>query len=755
MLKSFKKVITPNRKTAYSSILFNIAMPSIVLCIALLVMTALNYNKSIESKKQSAQISLSHIFDKGEAKISSLTNLTDMSKTTGALANTLQSDEFVYTEYCSTELKNLTNVFNYVDSIFIYSNTFDKIITQNGFFDAKDFFESSFTYRNYNYHYWKNLGFYYAQNYRILSPTSTNFNGITKNIVPFVYKVVNDSNQSNYLIINIDLSKIIETDYSTYITPNTEIFILNKYTEEVFSTNGELMEDEFISGELLKKFLTGTGDTFNWKINNKKAMISYYSSNDTVIGYTYFAIIPSSDLLKNLLPELYISFGIVILFLLISFALLYKSSHGIYNPLKEISEMLPGKKNNSTKNILEDIKNSAYISQKITNDFTTVLPYIQERYLIDMLNSDNSYMDTETLKVISDTINFPHKYFMIAIIGFAPSEKLFDNYTALEFENIKNGLFNIIKSLFALHFTSYVLPTEQDVFYVILNLEAQDETNKVKETLTSIDKFLENDKEFISIKANTSSVYENVSGIKKAHIEAIESFSLYKNNAERVTLNPHNNSKINFSDKDENELFSALISFNKEKTSEIIDAILEKNSSCSLYELKKLYNYILNIVLRVMRIKKLSTADNKLEFEIINDILAKTPEDAHKSMMHLIDTILKYGENVNTKSDYDEIIDYIENNFSNPNLSLKLLADHFHVTQSSISMVIKKITGIGFHKYIVNLRIQSTKNMLKNTDLSISEISEMCGFNSTKTFYKIFKAETGMTALQYRNNFLK
>ena len=342
-----------------------------------------------------------------------------------------------------------------------------------------------------------------------------------------------------------------------------------------------------------------------------------------------------------------------------------------------------------------------------------------------------------------------------SVFSFSPSEKLFDNYTALEFENIKNGLFNIVKSLFASHFTSYVLPTEQDVFYVILNLEKQDETNKVKEILKNIDKFLENDKEFISIKANTSSVYENVSGIKKAHIEDIENFALYKNNAERVTLNPHNDSKINFSDKDENELFSALISFNKEKTSEVIDVILEKNSSCSLYELKKLYNYILNTVLRVMRIKKLSTADNKLEFEIINDILANPPEDAHKSMMHLIDTILKYGENVNTKSDYDEIIDYIEKNFNNPNLSLKLLAEHFHVTQSSISMVIKKITGIGFHKYIVNLRIQSTKNMLKNTDMSINEISEACGFNSTKTFYKIFKSETGMTALQYRNNFLK
>jgi len=754
MLKLFKKThLKLNLKTrpTISSLFLNIAMPSVVLCVALFVMTGLNYSKSINMKRDSAKLSLSQIFNKGEAKISSIRNLTDIIENTGSLSASMQNSEISYNEECATELRNLTKIFNYVDSIFVYNKLSDKIITENNEYDAKNFFEKIFIYNNYDYQYWKDFAFYSTQNYRILSPTGAKNADDTKNMAPFVYKVNISQTQSYFLIINVKLSEIIETDYTAYITPNTQIYILNKYTEEVFSANGEHMKDNFVSTELLKKLLTGTENTFNWKINDEKCIISYYSSNDTIIGYTYFAIIPTKDLRKNILPDLYISLAIVILFVLLSCVLVYKSGHGIYNPLKEISETLSGKKHSRHDNILEDIKKSAYISKKITNDFTTVLPYIQERYLIDLLNSDNSYMDNETLKVISNTIKFPHRFFMIAIIGFTPSEKLFDSYTAIEYENIKNGLFNIIKSMFASQFTSYVLPTEQDVFYVILNLTDDSETVNVKRSINTIDKYLENDREFISLKAETSSVYEDISGLKKAHIEAIENFSLYKNNSEMVALNPHAESKLTFSDKDESNLFSSLISFNREKTIEIVESIMTKNENATTYELKKLYNYILNTVLRVMRIKKISTSDNKLEFEIINDILAKQPHEAYLSMMHLIDTILGYGENSGIKTNYDEIIKYIEENFNNPNLSLKLLAEHFNVTQSTISMVIKKITGIGFHKYITNLRVQSSKNMLKSTDMSITEICERCGFNSTKTFYKIFKSETGMTALQYRN----
>lgn len=68
-------------------------------------------------------------------------------------------------------------------------------------------------------------------------------------------------------------------------------------------------------------------------------------------------------------------------------------------------------------------------------------------------------------------------------------------------------------------------------------------------------------------------------------------------------------------------------------------------------------------------------------------------------------------------------------------------------------------TGITPHQYLIECRIEKAKKLLWNTETSMNEIAEKCGFCSQQHFNKIFKKETKISPGNYRkelqNNYMK
>ena len=71
--------------------------------------------------------------------------------------------------------------------------------------------------------------------------------------------------------------------------------------------------------------------------------------------------------------------------------------------------------------------------------------------------------------------------------------------------------------------------------------------------------------------------------------------------------------------------------------------------------------------------------------------------------------------------------------------------------QYSLHVHCSKETGLPFSEFVRKRRIESAKSLLRDTDLSASEIAETLAFSSQSYFIRIFKAETGMTPGAYRN----
>lgn len=91
---------------------------------------------------------------------------------------------------------------------------------------------------------------------------------------------------------------------------------------------------------------------------------------------------------------------------------------------------------------------------------------------------------------------------------------------------------------------------------------------------------------------------------------------------------------------------------------------------------------------------------------------------------------------------------YITENY-NQNLTLNFLAKKYSISRSHFSKLFKQITGINLNEYITITRISAAQNMLSNKKLSITEISELCGFNDSNYFATVFKKIKGITPKKY------
>jgi len=98
-----------------------------------------------------------------------------------------------------------------------------------------------------------------------------------------------------------------------------------------------------------------------------------------------------------------------------------------------------------------------------------------------------------------------------------------------------------------------------------------------------------------------------------------------------------------------------------------------------------------------------------------------------------------------------EILNYICENFQTIE-NLEEISDNFLITKFHLCRIFKENTGMSVFSYINTLKIQSACNLLLNTNKSITEISEECGFSSHIYFCKAFKKQHGITPTKYRKN---
>ncbi len=94
-------------------------------------------------------------------------------------------------------------------------------------------------------------------------------------------------------------------------------------------------------------------------------------------------------------------------------------------------------------------------------------------------------------------------------------------------------------------------------------------------------------------------------------------------------------------------------------------------------------------------------------------------------------------------------LDYIYNHLHEP-ITVDDVAREVGVSRGYFSTLFKKEMGIGVAEYVVKKRMEAARNMLRYSEMSYAEISEILAFSSQSHFTAVFKKYHGVTPKEYR-----
>ena len=86
-------------------------------------------------------------------------------------------------------------------------------------------------------------------------------------------------------------------------------------------------------------------------------------------------------------------------------------------------------------------------------------------------------------------------------------------------------------------------------------------------------------------------------------------------------------------------------------------------------------------------------------------------------------------------------------------IKIPTLAQMENMCMTSYNMAFKKQFGMSPTKYIIKLRMNDAKELLRTTDLKIREVGVICGYDDVNFFRKTFKKEVGTSPSEYREGF--
>ena len=204
----------------------------------------------------------------------------------------------------------------------------------------------------------------------------------------------------------------------------------------------------------------------------------------------------------------------------------------------------------------------------------------------------------------------------------------------------------------------------------------------------------------------------------------------------------------------------ALTIGNREVLDKRIDELLHfmKNTNMSPFAFRMIYNDVINSLVHTHS-DALSGGESAMDFYSIFSLTScQSIDDLDELLRRLCDYLLSGKPDSGAAlpdedgNEISQVVRYMEEHYSDPEISMTALADSFELSTTRFSLSFKEKMGMSPLDYLTLLRVEHAKELLASTDLTIREISAQVGYYDSGSFIRRFKQVTGETPLQYRRS---
>ena len=388
--------------------------------------------------------------------------------------------------------------------------------------------------------------------------------------------------------------------------------------------------------------------------------------------------------------------------------------------------------------------------------YAQAFPFYQSRFVLDLL--EGRVPETEVFERCEHhDIVFPSPYFTALCVRISR-------------EALANREFDLLRVFIGDHLESYfkrdngphgyAVDMGGDGFGVILNFPAVgDDVNRGLHRLTdsmshSLPKEIR-DRIFFGI----GTIVESPCRLETSFMEARRTLD-YKLSVSSSVVSAYDvhrfeSSEYEYPYRREEDLSTALRNSDVAEVTGIIDDIIDSALAARLdrWELDFVTMRLLDVLNRYSFEQRLNPGEDGL-LRGCQELLTSESAGAVKTffaeaVMKLMSLALQHKDSADRVM--EEIIVFIRTNHSNKTLQLIDLEERFNLGRYYLSHRFKQYTGRYFNDFLHDVRIDSAVDMLKNTYLSVKEISDRVGYAYPYYFIRKFKKRHGVTPKEYRD----
>lgn len=662
-----------------------------------------------------------------------------------------------YKFYNSINIKNTKNK----NKMFILINKNNTVFSEGyASFSFKDFYYYYFRYEDLDFEEWYTM-YFDKHFYRSYIPEKTiRINGRKENYITLLYTLpIGGGPEHNskieaviaYLFDANELKKMLQTT-----VPQTGgcACIVDKNNNILVSTNSTAQLNTI---DILN---IKEGYTFT-TINNEKVLAIYTDIANT--PWRLISIIPLASIEAELSQFKNISWGILCIAILIGLTVSVFLSYKNTETIRALINLLPNaviEKYNNNNEIVElqnGIKEIIKDNDQIREAMLRQHDHLRVLYLEKLFRGD--FKNTKDLEIAFKhlDLNLNGKYFIVVLVKINPTDQLTNDTILHEQDIFRIALDKILSDASGKEGYTHILNENELALLLSLN----DNKNYINHLENIINIVSKSFKSKFAIKPifSIGNLYDNLLDVHLSLKEAryAADYMLYNNFPGTIiwykNLDRSKHDQYYYTDEIEQRIvsYTKLGDWNELKllfNRLYINTIGNKDMSDQL-------RWILLNDLCATLIKLSMNLEININLKPLDKaIYSKDLDQYYKTLINeykQICDIISKSKKSHNKRLKDDILKYINENFTNPDLSVTNLAQKFNLSEGYFSQFFKEQTGETFSHYLESLRIEYACRLLVETELSVSEIAYRSGYNNPTTFRRAFKRVKTISPTEYKN----
>lgn len=204
----------------------------------------------------------------------------------------------------------------------------------------------------------------------------------------------------------------------------------------------------------------------------------------------------------------------------------------------------------------------------------------------------------------------------------------------------------------------------------------------------------------------------------------------------------------------EKQMLSALESSQYRSAVRTIDPFVQELSSLDYPSIQVALSLFVSHFKRMVYTRN-ETQRVPLEMESINELFCERSIRYLEDLPQLLGNVFEYLESVDRQQPdpkatlTEQACTIIAAEFANPALSAGYLAERVGLSAVQLGKLFKKHCGKTIPEYITDYRLEKAVAWMKNSNLTVSEIAQRCGYQNESYFFRVFKEKYGITPRQY------